>query len=278
MSSAERAASPAILYGTAWKGERTAGLVERAIDLGFRGVDTACQPRHYDEAGVGRGIGACLARGLRRAELYVQTKFTPLGGQDPRRVPYDPRAPLPEQIEQSCAASLRNLGVGYLDAWLLHSPISPLADMLEAWQAMEAAVDSGAVRALGISNCDDPAVLAALWRAARIKPTIVQNRFHRKTGYDVGVRAFCTRHGLRYQSFWTLSANADVLRSAELRAMAERHHGSAEQVFLAYLTALGITPLTGTCSEEHMRDDLAIFRLSLSDTENAAIARLLGPR
>jgi CBS domain-containing protein len=52
---------PGILYGTAWKGDRTAALVEAAITLGFRGVDTACQPKHYHEPGVGDGLAVCLA-------------------------------------------------------------------------------------------------------------------------------------------------------------------------------------------------------------------------
>ena len=267
-------ARPQLLYGTAWKGTRTASLVERALELGFRGVDTACQPKHYDEVGVGRGLAACFQRGIRRADIYIQTKFTPLGGQDPERVPYDPKAPLRAQVEQSCAASLRNLGVTQLDGWLLHSPLERRADTLEAWRAMEGAVDSGHVLALGISNCYDLAVLHALWRDARVKPSVVQNRFHRKTGYDRQIRAFCTEHGLRYQSFWTLTANADVLATAELRAIAARHSASPAQVFFAYASTLGITPLSGTCSEEHMRDDLALPGLSASESET--IGRLLG--
>jgi diketogulonate reductase-like aldo/keto reductase len=275
-SSGEAADCPALLYGTAWKGERTAQLVERALELGFRGIDTACQPKHYNEAAVGRALAASLARGLRRAELYVQTKFTPLGGQDPKRVPYDPRAPLAEQVEQSCFASLRNLGVTELDAWVLHSPLARRADTLTVWRAMEAAVGAGRVRALGISNCYDPALLRALWREARVKPSIVQNRFHRATGYDRELRAFCSEHGLRYQSFWTLTANGDVLASAELAAIAARHGASAAQIFFAFVTTLGITPLTGTCSEAHMREDLELARLSLSEVERATIDRLLG--
>lgn len=268
------AGCPPLLYGTAWKGARTAGLVERALELGFRGLDTACQPKHYDEAGVGRGLAACMGRGLRRADVFVQTKFTPLGGQDPERVPYDPKAPLPEQVRQSCAASLRNLGVDQLDAWLLHSPLERQADTREAWRAMEDAVDMGHVRALGVSNCYDPALLSSLWHGARIKPSLVQNRFHAKTGYDRQIRAFCTEHGLRYQSFWTLTANAGVLATAELRAIATRHSASPEQVFFAYAGTRGITPLSGTCSEQHMRDDLALP--ALSPSESAAIDRLLG--
>ncbi|HVF15272.1 MAG TPA: hypothetical protein VNA21_00105, partial [Steroidobacteraceae bacterium] len=103
-------AMPGIVYGTAWKKERTAGLVNEALKSGFRGIDTACQPKHYDEAGVGEGIAMWLRAGGRRDALYLQTKFTSLSGQDPRRIPYEAHAPLAEQIEQSLQASLRNLG------------------------------------------------------------------------------------------------------------------------------------------------------------------------
>src|ERR1700682_498672 len=92
---------PRIIYGTAWKKADTQRLVELAIRQGFRGIDTACQPRHYDEAGAGAGITASLNAGLIRSDLYVQTKFTPVAGQDPNRIPYDPRASLPEQVAQS---------------------------------------------------------------------------------------------------------------------------------------------------------------------------------
>src|ERR1700704_5023909 len=100
---------PKIIYGTAWKKTDTARLVELAIQQGFRGIDTACQPKHYDEAGVGAGVAAGLKLGLNRADLYLQTKFTSLAGQDPQRIPYDPEASLTDQISQSIAASLKNL-------------------------------------------------------------------------------------------------------------------------------------------------------------------------
>src|ERR1700729_11476 len=97
---------PRIIYGTAWKKADTARLVRLAIQSGFRGIDTACQPKHYDEAGVGAGVAAGLKQGLTRADLYLQTKFTSLSGQDPNRIPYDPKASLADQITQSVAASL----------------------------------------------------------------------------------------------------------------------------------------------------------------------------
>ena len=85
---------PTLLYGTAWKEERTADLVAQALRQGFRGLDTANQRRHYHEAEVGRALQAELAREtIRRDDVFVQTKFTFRIGQD-HRLPYDPAAPL----------------------------------------------------------------------------------------------------------------------------------------------------------------------------------------
>ncbi|MGH8593350.1 MAG: hypothetical protein ACREX9_00960 [Gammaproteobacteria bacterium] len=98
---------PKIIYGTAWKNDRTAALVEQAITFGLRGVDTACQPKHYHEPGGGVGLARCLFGGLTRADIYLQSKFTP--GQDPDRMPYDPKASLAQQVAQSFETSLRNL-------------------------------------------------------------------------------------------------------------------------------------------------------------------------
>lgn len=68
---------PYIIYGTAWKKDDTASLVFQAINAGFRFVDTACQPKHYNEAGVGSGIQTAITSlGLSREDIKIQTKFT----------------------------------------------------------------------------------------------------------------------------------------------------------------------------------------------------------
>jgi diketogulonate reductase-like aldo/keto reductase len=265
---------PALLYGTAWKKERTAQLVAQALGLGFRGIDTACQPKHYDEPGVGAGVAAALARGLRREQLYLQTKFTSLSGQDPRSVPYDARASLSDQVRQSCRVSLANLQTSYLDCLVLHSPIEPWTKTLEAWQAMEGLVDSGSVKALGISNCYDASALGALWQAARIKPLVIQNRFYGKTGHDREIRGFCSRHAMFYQSFWTLTANPQLLGHPTLLALAARRAVTPAQLLFRCLTQLGIVVLSGTTSSTHMQQDLAIFELELTEQELAPIVAL----
>ncbi len=267
---------PLIIYGTAWKKERTAGLVEQALTLGFRGIDTACQPKHYDEGGVGAGIAAVQAKGVAaRGDLYLQTKFTPLAGQDPQRIPYDPRAGLADQVAQSFARSRANLGTDVLDGLVLHSPLANPADFSEVWSAMEAIFDAGGARQLGISNCYDPEVLRHLCETARIKPAIVQNRFYAQTGYDRALRAYCRRNGILYQSFWTLTANPDILAHDVVKALMARHHRTAAQIFFRVLSQTGIVPLTGTCSAQHMREDLEIADFALADEECRAVEELL---
>lgn len=257
---------PPLLYGTAWKKERTSALVELALRLGFRGIDTACQPKHYDEAGVGAGIAACLARGLTRESLYLQTKFTPLSGHD-ERVPYARNADIATQIRQSCERSLDNLRTSYLDCLLLHSPLSNRGRTFEAWTGLEELVHRGVVASIGLSNCYDPELFRTLCEKAVVKPSVLQNRFYSKTGYDVELRQTCGAHGVRYQSFWTLTANPHVLKDPGLRAIAARHGKTPEQTFFSGLIHEGIVPLTGTTSREHMQQDLDAVRFQLEPHE-----------
>ena len=266
---------PKIIYGTAWKADRTAGLVEQAVSLGFRGVDTACQPKHYHEPGVGQGLSACYKAGLARSDLYLQTKFTPANGQDSKRMPYDPKAALGVQVSQSFATSLLNLQTDYLDALILHSPYSQERQTIEVWQAMELIFKQGGVRQLGISNCYDLNVLESLYRQASVKPAILQNRFYATTHYDREIRAFCQQHHILYQSFWTLTANPQLLDHVIVEGLAASYERTPEQVFFRYLTQIGIIPLTGTTQASHMREDLAIFDFELTDDECLAVGGLL---
>jgi diketogulonate reductase-like aldo/keto reductase len=266
-----------ILYGTAWKQDDTERLVRRAIEVGFRGIDTACQPKHYNEAGVGAGIASSLNSRLKREQLYLQTKFTPKGGQEPQQIPYDARAPLAEQVAQSAAVSLANLRTDYLDCLLLHSLLEEPDQTAQVWRAMEALVDSGAVKQLGISNCYQLKQFEALCNMARIQPRVLQNRFHAETGYDRELRAFCQPRNIVYQSFWTLTANPQILAHETVRGLARQHGRTAAQILFRFLTQIGIVPLTGTRSPAHMRQDLAIFDFELTPQQCEAMDALLEP-
>jgi aryl-alcohol dehydrogenase-like predicted oxidoreductase len=129
---------PHFLYGTAWKKERTEELVDLAVRSGFRGIDTACQPKHYFEAGVGNALERLFSEGaLKREDIYLQTKYTPYNGQDPNNIPYDKDSKLEDQVMESYRTSLSNLKTSYLDSLLLHSPLSSIEKTMKVWQTFE---------------------------------------------------------------------------------------------------------------------------------------------
>src|SRR4051812_22220381 len=146
---------PRFLYGTAWKEDETQRLTELALGQGFRGVDTANQRRHYHEAAVGQGVAATVARGVvTRDDLFLQTKFTFLRGQD-HRLPYDSNASVAAQVEQSFATSRAHRGTAVIASYALHGPTQRdglVAADGGAGGAREAIHDSGRARLLGVSN------------------------------------------------------------------------------------------------------------------------------
>ena len=269
---------PGFLYGTAWKEEETERLTLLALQQGFRGIDTANQRRHYHEAAVGQAVTAALAQKLlTREELFLQTKFTFRRGQD-HRLPYDPEASVAVQVEQSCASSLEHLGVDRIDSYVLHGPTFQrglAAVDWEAWRAMETLHDSGRVRLLGISNVALDQ-LQALWKQARIRPRFVQNRCYATKGWDRDVRAFCRANGILYQGFSLLTANRQVLDSTELTRIAQRHGRTPAQIIFRFAIEVGMLPLTGTTSADHMRADLEAFAFHLEPAEVERIDRLAG--
>ena len=266
---------PKLIYGTAWKKKRTEDLVVTAVLAGFTGIDTACQPKHYEEPLVGSALLKLQKLGIERDALFLQTKFTPLSGQDPARLPYDPNAPLETQVAQSFEVSQKNLQTAYLDSWVLHSPLTSYQDTLTVWRAMEAIHNAGGARQLGISNCYDLDCLQRLYDDATVKPAVVQNRFYRDTGYDAQLRQWCADHGVIYQSFWTLTANPHILDSRTIRALARQYDKTEVQIFFGYLGLIGIVPLTGTSSEQHMKEDLASFDIELTADEMERMNNLL---
>lgn len=266
---------PRFLYGTAWKEEQTRHLTELALRQGFRGIDTANQRRHYHEAAVGEAIASGL---VPRADLFLQTKFTFRGGQD-HRLPYDPKAPIRVQVEQSFARSLEHLGTEWIDSYVLHGPSQRVllgpADW-EAWSAMEALHDSGRARLLGVSNVTLEQ-LRQLCRQARVQPHFVQNRCYAAQGWDRSIRQFCAANGLIYQGFSLLTANATALARPELVRIAARHGRTPAQVVFRFALEVGMIPLTGTRNAEHMRADLQAFDFRLEPEEVALIEGLAAP-
>jgi diketogulonate reductase-like aldo/keto reductase len=267
---------PDFVYGTAWKEDRTPALTELALRMGFRGVDTANQRRHYFEAGVGQGLAAAYRAGVvTRADLFLQTKFTYRDGQD-HRLPYDAAADLSTQVAQSMASSLEHLGTDHVDSYVLHGPASGYGwsdDDAEVWAAMVKERDAGRTRLLGLSNVS----LRHLQQMAATgaeTPAFVQNRCFARLGWDRAVRAFCRDRRIVYQGFSLLTANPEVLGHPLVRGLAARHTATPAQVVFRFAQAVGMLPLTGTSDPEHMKQDLASRALALSADEVRAIESL----
>jgi diketogulonate reductase-like aldo/keto reductase len=259
---------PSFMYGTAWKKAATTQLVQLAVASGFRAIDTANQLIHYQEALVGEALQALEKKGIKREALFLQTKFTPVGGQGGQS-PYDASADLTTQVRQSFDSSLTHLGTDYVDSYVLHAPHSRWglgeADW-EVWAAMEDLYRSGKSKMIGISNVT-AGQLTELCEQANVKPMVVQNRCFAALGWDQEVRGICQAHGIIYQGFSLLTANTEVLADPEIRTIAKRLRTSPAQIIFRFAMQIGMLPLTGTTNQQHMKEDLQVEQLALATEE-----------
>ncbi|KAH7413171.1 NADP-dependent oxidoreductase domain-containing protein [Cadophora sp. MPI-SDFR-AT-0126] len=265
---------PKFIYGTAWKKEHTAELVYLAIRAGFRAFDAAAQPKHYNERGMGEGIRKAIEEGLvRREDLFIQTKYTPPSGQDPNNMPYDSTSSLEEQIINTLSSSLTNLTFPftiqepYIDSLILHSPLPTAALTLQAWSTLASYVPAK-IRSIGISNTTLP-ILQTLTQSSQAFnpplpfPAFCQNRFYGGTGYEVELRRFCREQGIVFQSFWTLSGNPSLLKTAVVEEVAgalegrvERGEEKAVALYGLVVGLGGVSVLNGTTNMGRMIGDL----------------------
>ena len=256
---------PSFMYGTAWKKDATTQLVQQAVAAGFTAIDTANQLIHYQEALVGEALLALATQGTPRERLFVQTKFTPVNGQD-HRTPYDAQADLTTQVKQSFDSSLAHLHTDYLDSYVLHGPYARrgLSDAdWEVWGAIENLYAAGTTRMIGISNVSADQ-LRLLCERATHKPMVVQNRCYAALGWDRDVREICRAHGIIYQGFSLLTANRDIFSDPDVRTMAAKYGMGLAQLVFRFAMQMGMLPLTGTTNQQHMAEDLRSDQFTIS--------------
>lgn len=259
---------PSFMYGTAWKKDATARLVEEAVDAGFRSIDTANQLIHYYEEGVGHALQSLAKRGISREKLFLQTKFTSVNGQD-HRTPYDASANVTTQVKQSFESSLKHLHTDYLDSYVLHGPYTRgglVREDWEVWHEMEAHFAAGKTRMIGISNVS-AYQLTELCSKAKTKPMMVQNRCYASAGWDMEVRQICLDSDIIYQGFSLLTANPQVLVDSNVRALAKKYNTGTAQIVFRFAMQVGMLPITGTTSAKHMQEDLTCETFTLEPAE-----------
>lgn len=264
-----------MIYGTAWKKDRTAWCVETAVFAGFRAIDTANQAKHYTESLVGEALKALAQKGISRDELFLQTKFTSRDGQD-HRLPYDERADVKTQVLQSFESSLKHLGIQTLDSYLLHGPYNYPGlgqEDWDVWETLEQLHKEGRTKFIGISNVN-AGQLSELIQNATVKPMVVQNRCFANLGWDREVRDLCRLHGIVYEAFSLLTANPFALEAPYITAIADRTGTTPAQVVFCFSRQIGMVPLTGTTDPTHMGQDLKALEFTLTEEEVTHIERL----
>ena len=175
--------------------------------------------------------------------------MSPASLQDLQSVPFNLGSPIKDQVRESVELSLKHFKTNpqvdsYLDVVLLHSFLPSGEETLQAWQALEEFVPTH-VKAIGVSNITVEQ-LEVLWRFAVVKPSIVQNRFYRRNGYDGALRRFCKSHGIKYQAYWVLKKNADLLLSHPVCELSRLAGLSREASLFFLLADLEIAVLDGT--------------------------------
>lgn len=183
-------------------------------------------------------------------------------------MPYNPNGSVADQIHASVKSSFHNLrpfaadesaDEAYIDAFVLHSPLPTMAQTIEAWSTLEAYVPHR-IRNLGISNTTLP-ILRELVSLAKVKPAVVQNRFYGGTQFDVPLRAYCREHQIVYQSFWTLTANPELVGSKPVLSLARKTGISSAAALYGLVLGLGHTTImNGTTKKEHMEADLTALK------------------
>ncbi|KAF8154562.1 NADP-dependent oxidoreductase domain-containing protein [Crassisporium funariophilum] len=249
-------AIPGIGFGT-WKipgGHTTTDQVDQAISVGFSHVDTAQAYRNEAEAGV-----AIRESGLSREDLFVTTKYSGLDGLD---------------IETSIKNSLKNLGLKYIDLYLIHSPRLAVPDIPTAWKQMEGLKDAGLVKSIGISNFSvkDMEILVA---SAKIVPAVNQILLHPYVyAQQVPIMDYAAANGIvieAYSALAPVTSRPGGQVDKPVKKIAKRLGVTDDQVLLAWTKAKGAVILTTSSKKSRLQGYLAAGDLTLAEDEIKAI-------
>lgn len=234
-----------------------AAAVKAAAAIGYRHIDTA--QVYGNERGVGEGIRGC---GVPREKIFVTTKVAA------EHKTYDAAA-------ASIDASLAQMGLGYLDMVIIHSPqpwkaVNQSEDRYyegnrEAWRALEDALSAGKVRAIGVSNFNEGDIDNILG-ACRVKPAVNQVLAHIANTPKALIDR-CQVQGIAVEAYSPV-AHGEAMKRPEIAAMADKYGVSVPQLCIRYDWQLGLIVLPKTANPDHMRNNAAIdFAISDADMQ-----------
>lgn len=233
--------------------EEAQRVVEDALDVGYRHIDTAAA--YVNESGVGAGL---RASGVPRADVFVTSKLRN-GDQG-----Y-------EQALQAYDDTLQRLGLESLDLYLIHWPNPAAGLWQDSWRALEKLLDDGRVRAIGVSNFLSEH-LDELSSFASHLPSVNQIEVHPAFQQRDVVNA-CRRLGIAVQAYSPLGRGA-ALEDPVVQRIADEHGVSAAQVVLAWHVQQERVVIPKTTSRVRMQTNAALAGLDLGAEEMAAIDAL----
>ncbi len=231
--------------------EQAENSVYWALRDGYRLIDTA---RIYgNEEGVGKGIRRAIEDGfVTREEIFVTTKMWTSDYDDG---------------EAAIDASLRRLGLDYIDLMILHH--SQPENDVQAYQAMEAAVNDGKLRSIGLSNYYEPEDFDRLVNATKIVPALLQNETH--PYHQSGVmKEHLAQYGTVMESWFPLGGRGNTQRLFEdetISVIAEAHGKTSAQIILRWHLQAGNIAIPGSSNEAHIQENYEIFDFELTESE-----------
>jgi len=177
-------------------------------------------------------------------------------------------------IQRAIDASLSRLNLEYIDLMILHH--SQPSNDVEAYQAMEQAVEAGKLKSVGLSNYYEPEDFDRLVDAATIMPALLQNETHPYHQSTV-MKEHIAQYGTVMESWFPLGGrgNTQVLFDDEtISSIATEHGKTSAQVILRWHTQMGFVVIPGSKNVNHIKENLDILDFQLTDTEMAEIAGL----
>ncbi len=278
---------PILGLGT-WKSEpnEVYEAVKEAVRMGYRHID--CSPIYANESEIGQALSACFEDGtVTRDQMWITSKLW-----------NDSHAT--DDVQPALEKTLANLQLDHLDLYLIHWPVvfkkgvsfaqSP-EDMIaledlpvsETWEGLEAAVDSGGCRHIGVSNFS-VAKLESLIGAARVKPEVNQIELHPYL-QQLSMLDFCRQAGVLITAYSPLGsqdrpdeikaeAEPILLEDPTLAAIAERHGATPAQVLISWSMQRGIAVIPKSVNPARMKQNLAATEVSLSEEDVQEIAGL----
>jgi diketogulonate reductase-like aldo/keto reductase len=169
-------------------------------------------------------------------------------------------------------ASLRRLGLSYLDLYLIHWPVPARGRFADSWRAMSRLLAEGRVRAIGVSNFE-PAHLTTLIEQTGVTPAVNQVELHPYFSRQ-RLRDFGARREIVTEAWSPLAPQTDLLADPVITGLARRHSRTPAQIVLRWHLQLGHVVIPKSVTPARIAENMAIFDFSLDDADLAAIARL----